>query len=200
MIFSVVNCHVRSSSLFLLHKYIGFKGTVARDFPPPFFPSKVPTLDLDSYRKFFFKFGFKFVELLQLKFDSPLQSNLSAALCSGESNLADACCSGESNLPTAFCSGEMWLPAAPCIRSYCCKMQRGAKSYSCMIQRRVNLTAPWCSGKSNLTAAWCSGKSIWQRGVKSQNFGRLPRPLKGQSCKKSHMGDLHYPIPMRIMC
>ncbi len=25
------------------------------------------------------------------------------------------------------------------------------------------------------------------------------RPLKGQSYKKSHKGDLHYPIPMRII-
>jgi hypothetical protein len=40
-----------------------------------------------------------------------------------------------------------------------------------------------------------SGESI-----KSKNSGRLPRPLKGQSCKKkSYMGDLQYPSPMRIM-
>jgi hypothetical protein len=25
---------------------------------------------------------------------------------------------------------------------------------------------------------------------KSENFGRLPGPLKGQLCKKAHMGDL----------
>jgi hypothetical protein len=28
---------------------------------------------------------------------------------------------------------------------------------------------------------------IMQRGVKSKYFGRLPRPLKGQSCKKLHL-------------
>jgi hypothetical protein len=60
----------------------------------------------------FLKFSLKFMELFELKFDSPLQhaarsqergvkseeSNLSAALWSGESNLAAAYCSGESNL------------------------------------------------------------------------------------------------------
>jgi hypothetical protein len=30
-------------------------------------------------------------------------------------------------------------------------------------------------------------ESIWQRGVKSKNSGRLPRPLKGQSCRKNHI-------------
>ncbi len=55
-------------------------------------------------------------------------------------------------------------------------MQWRVKSYRCMMQR-----------ESNLTAAWCSGESIWQRGVKSKNSGRLPRPLKGQSCKKNHI-------------
>jgi hypothetical protein len=64
---------------------------------------------------------------------------------------------------------------------------------------KVSLTAVWCSGDSNLTTAWCngewnfttagcSGELLWQRGVKS----------RGQSCKKSRMGDLHYPISMRI--
>ncbi len=37
-----------------------------------FFPSKVHTLDPDSYPKFFFEFAFKFVKLLELKFDYPL--------------------------------------------------------------------------------------------------------------------------------
>jgi hypothetical protein len=40
-----------------------------RDFPTSFFSSKVTTLDPDSYLKFF-EFGLKFVELLELKFDS----------------------------------------------------------------------------------------------------------------------------------
>jgi hypothetical protein len=45
-----------------------------------------------------------------------------------------------------------------------------------------------------------SGESIWQRGFKSKNFGRLPRPLKRQSCKKCHIwGPLLSPSPMRIM-
>ncbi len=59
-----------------------------------------------------------------------------------------------------------------------------------------NLTAAWCSEESNLTAAWCSGESIWQQGVKSKNSERLPRPLKGQSCKKTYMWDLQYPSPL----
>ncbi len=35
------------------------KGTVACDFPPPFFLTKVLTLDPDSYSKFFFQIWFK---------------------------------------------------------------------------------------------------------------------------------------------
>ncbi len=37
-----------------------------------FFSSKVPTLDPDSNPNFCFEFAFEFVELLELKFDSPL--------------------------------------------------------------------------------------------------------------------------------
>jgi hypothetical protein len=50
-----------------------FKGTVARDFPPPFYfhQKHLPTL-YPEHILCFFEFGFKFVELLGLKFDSPL--------------------------------------------------------------------------------------------------------------------------------
>jgi hypothetical protein len=34
-----------------------------------------------------------------------------------------------------------------------------------------------------------SRESIWQRGVKSKNSGRLPRPLKGPSWKKNHVWE-----------
>jgi hypothetical protein len=55
-----------------LFKYFwSVKGTVARDFPP-FFHQKYPPWTLIHILIFFFKFGSKFVELLQLKFDSPL--------------------------------------------------------------------------------------------------------------------------------
>jgi hypothetical protein len=63
-----------------------------------------------------------------------------------------------------------------------CTLQRGVKSFRCMMQRGVK-----------------SYRRMMQRGVKSKNSGRLPRPLKGKSCKKSYMGDLQYPSPMRIM-
>jgi hypothetical protein len=90
-------------------------------------------------------------------------------------------CSWETNFPTTFCNGEIWLTAA----------SGSGES---------NLTTAWCSGESNLTTAWCSGESIWHWGVKSKNFGRFPRPLKGQTCKKTiTYGDLHYSSPMRIM-
>ncbi len=92
---------------------------------------------------------------------SPTALWLPAASCSGESDLSAAFGSGESNLTAEWCNGES------------------------------NLTAAWCSGESNLTSTLCSGESIWQRGVKSKNFGGLPGPLKGQSCKKSHMGDYY---------
>jgi hypothetical protein len=38
-----------------------------------FFSSKVPTLDPDSYPNFSFEFAFKFMELLELKFDCIMQ-------------------------------------------------------------------------------------------------------------------------------
>jgi hypothetical protein len=56
-------------------------------------------------------------------------------------------------------------------------MQRGVKSYHCIMQWGVNLAG----------------------GVKSKNFRRLSGPLQGQYCQRSHMGELHYPTPMRIM-
>jgi hypothetical protein len=31
------------------------------------------------------------------------------------------------------------------------------------------------------------GGAVWQRGVKFKSSGRLPRPLKGQSCHKNHI-------------
>ncbi len=132
------------------------KGPVAWDFPPPFFFIKSTHLGPpDSYPNFF-RIYFQIRGVIRIKVWLP------AASCSGESNLFAASCSGESNLAAAFCSGESNLSAALC-------------------SGESNLTAAWCSGESNLTAAWCSRESIWQRGVKSENSVRLPRPLKGQS-------------------
>ncbi len=126
-------------------------------------------------------------------------------------NLPATSCSEESNLPTAFCSGRMFLPAASCSG----QSDLSAAKWS----GESNLTATSCSRESNLTGAKCSEELKWeisgnisprrrgrvqsyrrtmQWGVKSKNFGRLPRPLKGQSCHKSRMGDLNYPIPKRI--
>jgi hypothetical protein len=86
------------------------KGTVAQYFPPPFFSSKVPTLDSDSYPSFF-KFDLKFVELSELKFDSPLH---------------DAAGSQKSLLHDATGSQS---------RRYI--LQRGVKTSHCMMQRGV---------------------------------------------------------------
>jgi hypothetical protein len=117
------------------------KGTVARDFPLPFFSSKVPTLDPDSYPSFFFQIWFRIRGVITTDVSCCGESNLSTALCSGESSLAAACCSGESNLPTAFCM-------TPCcilhwrVRYYRCKMQRGVKSYHCIMQRAGSRILP----------------------------------------------------------
>ncbi len=136
------------------------------------------------------------------------ESNLSDALCSGESNLAnafavgsqisplhdaarnqvnDCCrnlpaawCSGESNFPTAFCSREMWLPTASCSGE--------SNLAAAFFSGDSNLTTAWCSRESNHSAAWGSGESIWQQGVKPKNFGRPPKPLKGESCKNHIWG------------
>jgi hypothetical protein len=66
-------------------------------------------------------------------------------------------------------------------------MQRGVKSRRCILQRGVE--SPRCImhwGVKSHRSIY-SGQSISQRGVKSKNFGRLPRPLKGQSCKINHI-------------
>jgi hypothetical protein len=88
----------------------------------------IPTLDLDSYPKFFFlKFGFKFREFLKLKFDSLLRDAAGSQIsplhyAAGSqisllhfsagsqvndcgSNLLSVSCSGESNLPLHFAAG-----------------------------------------------------------------------------------------------
>ncbi len=59
-------------------------------------------------------------------------------------------------------------------------MQIGVKSYYCIIQRGVKF---FC----------CKIK----RRVKSKHLWRLHRPLKEQSCKKSHTVVHQYPLPMR---
>jgi hypothetical protein len=91
-------------------------------------------------------------------------------------------------------------------------MQRGVKSLHCMMQRRVKLmyfadifplhhavVSQILPPHDAAGSQFGSGQPKWQRGVKSKNFRRLPRPLKGQACKKSHMGDLYYHVPMRII-
>ncbi len=75
-----------------------------------FFLSNVPTLDPDSYPKFFSKLGFKFVELLQLKFDSPLHHT-----------------AGSQISPLHYATG---------VRFRRCISQRGVKSSHCIFQRR----------------------------------------------------------------
>ncbi len=86
--------------------FLGFKGTVARDFRPPFFfHQKYPPRILIHVQILFYLFGFRFVEFFELKVDSPLHgvgrfdpllhlavgsqilSDLTAATCSGEPNI-----------------------------------------------------------------------------------------------------------------
>ncbi len=79
---------------------------------------------------------------------------------------------GEANLAAA-----LWLPAASC---------NGMSDLTAAFSSgESNLTAAWCSGESNLTPALCSGESSLK------NFRGLPGPLKGQSWKKSHIGDYY---------
>ncbi len=146
-----------------------FKGTVARDFPPPFLFFKSTHLE-----PWFFQIWF------QIRGVIPIEVWLPAALCRGEWNLATAFCSGKSNLPTAFCSGEMWLPTASWIRSYCCNMQRRVKSCRCMRQREVK------SYRCIMQRRVKSYRRMMQQGVKSKNFVRLPRPFKGPSLSYSY--------------
>jgi hypothetical protein len=112
------------------------KGTVARDFPPPFFHQNYLPWTL----------------IHTLIFFSNLLSNSWSYFNWSLSNLAAASCSRESYLPAAFCSGEMWFPAASCsgesdltaafgVKSYRSKMQWGVKSYLRMMEPRVNLAA-----------------------------------------------------------
>jgi hypothetical protein len=61
----------------------------------------------------------------------------------------------------------------------------------------VDLSAASCSWKSYLITALCSEESNLAAG--NQTFGDPPKALKGQSCKKSYIGELHYLIPMGII-
>jgi hypothetical protein len=79
-----------------------------------------------------FKFGFKFVEPLELKFDSTLH---------------DA--AGSQILPLHYAVGSQILPLHNAVRSQILpphdaagsQFGRGVKSYGCIMQRGVNLAA-----------------------------------------------------------
>ncbi len=116
------------------------KGTVAWDFPPPFFSSKVPTLDPNSYPNFF-RICFQICGVIDLKFDSPLHDT------AGSQIFPQHYAAGSQISPLHFAAGSQISPlydAAGSQVNDCCR----------------NLPAAWCSGESNFPTAFCSGKSI----------------------------------------
>jgi hypothetical protein len=79
------------------------------------------------------------------------------------------------------------------VKSYRCMTQRGIKSYRCMTQWGVK--SYHCMMKRGVK----SYRRMMQRGVKSENFERLPRPLKGESCKNHIWGAFTLLFHLRIM-
>ncbi len=113
------------------------------------------------------------MQLLQFKFDSPMESNLcqifplhfAVERCDSLLHLALEI----QILPLQNAAGSQILP-----------LYDAAGSQILLLN----------------DAAWSQSGS---RESSLKNFGRRPRPLMGLSCKKSHMGDLHYSIPTRII-
>jgi hypothetical protein len=91
---------------------------------------------------FFFKFGLKFVEFFELKFDSPLHHATGSQIWP----LHDAAVAQVNDF-LQNSSGCILQRAdvTPCyilqwgVRSHHCKMQQGAESYHCIMQRGVKL-------------------------------------------------------------
>ncbi len=159
------------------------KGTVARDFPLTFFFIKSTHLGPWCISSVFFKFGFKFLELLQLKFDSPLHT-VAGSKISPLHHTA-----GSQISPLHFAAGSLIFPLHFAAERGDSLLHLASDLSAAKCSGKPNLTAVWyrgepnhtaasCIGESNLIAAWCSGESSLK------NIGRLPRPLKGQSCKK----------------
>ncbi len=98
-------------------------GTVARDFPPPFFfSSKVPTLDPDSYFKFFFQ------NLFQIR--GYLNWSLFPR-CMMQRGVKSFRCMMQRGVKSLRCMMQRG------VKSLSCMMQRGVKSLSCIMQRGV---------------------------------------------------------------
>ncbi len=125
-------------SNFLWVRAAFLKGTVAWDFPPPFFfHQKYPPWTLFHILSFF-EFAFNFVEHYAAGSQiSPLHiaagSKISPLYDAAGSQVNDCC----RNLPAAWCSGESNFPTAFC-------------------KKESNLSAALCSRESNLAAAVCS--------------------------------------------
>jgi hypothetical protein len=98
----------------------------------------------------------------------------------------------------AWCSGseESWLSLQNAVGSHVDDFYRNLPAAKC--SGESNLPPAYCSGESNLSAAKCS-EEIWLTPAKGSGVGSPPRPLKEQSCKKSHMAEFQYPMPMRII-
>ncbi len=79
------------------------KGTVERDFAPPFFFIK-STHRAPWFISYFFLFAFKFVELFELKFDSPLHD------AAGSQISPLQCAAGSQILPLHFAAGSQISP------------------------------------------------------------------------------------------
>jgi hypothetical protein len=108
----------KSIQFIVLGLELAIKGTVARDFPPPFFPSKVSTLDPDTYPKFF-RICFQNCEVIRIKIWLPAASCKNDAAGSQISPLHFAagsqisplhCAAGNQISPLHFAAGNQILP------------------------------------------------------------------------------------------
>ncbi len=127
-------CEVtRNNTFFTRYCNTWLKGTVARDFPPPFFPSKVPTLDPNSYPMFF----------SNLVLNSWSYYNWSLTpRCLMQWRVESLRCIMQWGVKSSHCILQLRDATACCtlhwrVRSYHCKVQRRVKSYCCMMQQTV---------------------------------------------------------------
>ncbi len=155
-----------------------FKGTVAWDFSPPFFSSKLHTLDPDSYPKFF----------SNLVSNSPSYLNLNLTLrCIMQRGVKSLRCIMQQKTKIL---GKI-SPLQHAAGSQISPLHHAAGS---QISPQHNTAGSQISPLHD-----AAGSRYWQRGVKSKMFWGLPKTLKEQWGKKWHMMQLNYPISIRII-
>ncbi len=159
-----------NGKLSLKHTKIHLKRTVAQDLPL-FLSQKVPLWIPNSHPKFFWS----------------LFNNLRSYMNWGLTFLA-AWCSGKLDLTAAWCrAGSKTSPLYDAAGSQVSNFSR--KLPVALWAGRLDYPLQYAVGSQILLLHHATWSQIWQQGVKSKNFGRLPWPLKEQSCQNHIWGN-----------